>query len=326
MKIVSGIIVVFMGLLTVRAQALPEYTLQVVVDSAFLRAAPAQDAPAVSSVFENDSLVAVGRNVDGEWLQVKRPGSRDAAGWIARKLVLFTFEVGRLPITDLTTGVTGSTPVVDTGTAVLTAGEVIQHSAPERSAPQVGIIPMLRTVPVVERTPNNQWLKVNYRGTVGWVAVFLVVSSADLNAVPISPEYAADPQYAAYEIIPPEVQLAQADRLLAYIQWVGETAAGVANYWRMLSRGETMPCNPPGDAAYFVMTARDLVELPELRRQERNLQQAVDDLNAAIDAMRRCGVYRQFEIREAYSKALNAQALLRVVAQRMENVRKQIGR
>lgn len=325
MKIILGLIVVFMGLLTVRAQGLPEYTLQVVVDSAFLRAAPAQDAPAVSSVFENDSLVAVGRNVDGEWLQVKRPGSRDAAGWIARKLVLFTFEVGRLPITDLTTGVTGSTPVVDTGTAVLTAGEVIQHSAPERSAPQVGIIPMLRTIPVVERTPNNQWLKVNYRGTVGWVAVFLVVTSADLNAVPISPEYAADPQYAAYEIIPPDVQLAQADRLLAYIQSVGETAAGVANYWRMLSRGETMLCNPPGDAAYFVMTARDLVELPELRRQERNLQQAVDDLNAAIDAMRRCGVYRQFEIREAYSKALNAQALLRVVAQRMENVRKQIG-
>ncbi|NWG18482.1 MAG: SH3 domain-containing protein [Chloroflexi bacterium] len=310
---------------TAAAQTIAEYALQVVVDSAFLRAAPAEDAPAVSSVFENDSLVAVGRSVDGQWLQVKRPGARAAAGWIAGDLVLFTFEVGKLPITDLTTGVTGPTPVVDTGTAVLTAGEVVQHSAPARSAPQVGIIPMLRTVPVLERTPNNQWLKVNYRGTVGWVAVFLVVTSADLNAVPVSPEYAGDPQYAAYEIIPPEVQLAQADRLLAYIQSVGETAAGVADYWRMLSRGETMACNPPGDAVYFVTTARDLVELPELRRQEQDLQQAVDDLNAAIDAMRRCGVYRQFEIREAYSKALNAQVLLRVVAQRMENVRKQIG-
>ncbi len=306
------------------ANAQSSFVLQVTAASAFLRAAPALDAPAVASVFENDSLIAIGRNMDGEWLQVARPGNLAKTGWINHKLVALTFEIAQLPLTDATTGVTGSTPVTDTGIAVLMIGEGTLRSAPGRNQPALTVVPAHLTLPVVERTPDAQWLKINFRGTVGWVAEFVTRTTADLNAVPISPEYAGDERFAALEIIPPEVQIAQIDRLLAFVQPVNETAAGVASYWRMMARGETMACSAPADVPHFVNSPRDLAELPELRRQERVLKRAVDNLNAAIEPMRRCGVYLPKEISSAYAEAMSAQSILTALIQRMETLRRKI--
>lgn len=306
------------------AAAQSEYVLQVIADSAFLRAAPALDAAAAASVFENDSLIAIGRNVDGEWLQVSRPGNRSQTGWVTRRLVAFTFEVAQLPLTDLTTGVTGPEPVVNTGVSVLLLGEATLRTAPGRNAPRADVVPANLTLPVIERTPDNQWLKINFRGTTGWIAEFVTRTSANLNDAPISPEYAGSSQFAALEHIPPELQLAQVDRLLTYVKPAHETAAGVATYWKMLAQGETMACTPSERVSHFVNSARDLVELPELRRQERVLQQAVDDLNSAIDAMHRCGIYLPNEIAVAYAGALNAQAIFNTVIIRMENLREHI--
>lgn len=306
------------------ANAQSSFVLQVTAASAFLRAAPALDAPAVASVFENDSLVAIGRNVDGEWLQVARAGNLAKTGWINRKLVALTFEIAQLPLTDATTGVTGSAPVMDTGIAVLMIGEGTLRSAPGRNQPAVVVVPADLTLPVIERTPDAQWLKINFRGTVGWVVEFVTRTTADLNAVPISPEYAGDERFTALEIIPPEVQIAQIDRLLAFVQPVNETAAGVAAYWRMMARGETMACAAPPDVPYFVNSPRDLAELPELRRQERVLKRAVDDLNDAIEPMRRCGIYLPKEISSAYADAMSAQSILTALIQRMETLRRKI--
>lgn len=315
---------VVIGLFPLAAKAQTSYVLQVTAPSAFLRAAPAVDSPAIASVFENDSLAAIGRNIDGEWLQVARPGNRAKTGWINRKFVALTFEIAQLPLTDATTGVAGPVPVVDTGVAVLMIGEGTLRAAPGRSAARVTVVPADLTLPVVERTPDAQWLKINFRGVVGWVAEFVTRTSASLNDVPISPEYADNSQFAALEVIPPEVQIAQIDRLLVFVAPVNEAAAGVAAYWKMMGQGETLACNPPPDIPYFVNSPRDLAELPELRRQERSLQQAVDALNAAIEPMRRCGVYLPDEISEAYADALSAQSILKALMQRMENLREKI--
>jgi uncharacterized protein YraI len=318
------LLIVLLTVSSIHAQNTSEFILQVLADSAFIRAAPDKEAPEVASVFENDSLTAVGRNIDGLWLEVRRPGRKDAAGWISREVALFTFEVAKLPITDLTTGLTGPEPVVDTGISVLMVGEAKLRTGADQDSAEITVIPVNLTLPVLERTPDRLWLKVNYRGTVGWVAEFLTSTSADIRDVMVSPEYALT-NLGAFEIIPPEIQIAQIDRLTVWIAEMDAIARDVSTYWTLMSKGETMECRPPaGDYAYYAYTPRDIAELPELRRQVRILQQAIDDLNSAIATMKRCGVYLDKEIRAAYADAINAQTIFGVVTRQMGNLKERI--
>jgi hypothetical protein len=299
--------------------------LSVIAASAHVRAAPTTDATLVASVFANDNLIAVGRNIDGTWLEVRRPGRQGNIGWIDRDLVLATFDVGQIPITDSTTGLLGTEPVTDTGFSILTIDEIPLRSNPDRSAPIREHIPVYLTLPIIERTPNNQWLKVNYRGIVGWVPQFQISTRSDLAKVPLSAAYASDTRYTAIATITPEQQLAQIERLFGYIQPINQTAADVSFYWQSMSLGETLECRPPaGNYAYFSITAQDVLELPELRQQERLLYLAIDDLNAAIEAMQPCGVYVERQVREAYANALSAQGIFAGIIRRMENIQLRI--
>ncbi len=307
------------------AQTLPAYPVQVVAESAFIRVAPSVDSAQAASVFANDNLVAVGRNLDGTWLEVRRPAQQNRLGWIARDVLLVTFDVGRIPISDATTGLTGPEPVIDTGFAILTIEDVPLRTAPDRGAETLDVIPVFLTLPVVERTPNLQWLKVNFRGITGWIPQHLTSTSANLNAVPISPEYAGEPRYAAFTTITPEQQLAQIERLRGFVAPIDQAAADVAFYWQLMSQGETLECRPPaGNYADYAMTPQDIVELPELRQQARLLTQAVADINAAIEAMQPCGVYTQLQVRRAYARALSAQGIFRQILHRMENLEARI--
>ena len=309
----------------VLAQDVPEYILQVIAESAYVRSAPITDAQAVASVFANDSLLAVGRNIDGGWLEVRRPGQQYEIGWIARQLVAFTFDAAQLPITDLTTGVIGQEPVVDTGFAALTINETPLRSSPDRRALPLLTIPVHLTLPVLERTPDLQWLKVNYRGTLGWIPMFLTNGSDALARVAVSPEFGDDPRYSAFVSVPPEQQLAQIERLLGFLTPIQQTTAEVAHYWQLMSRGETLECLPPaGNYPYYEYTPDDILQLPELRQQDRLLRQAIDDINASIEAMRRCGVYLPRDLRAAYADAINAQAIFRLIASRMEILRERV--
>lgn len=325
MKKLGLLLLIFCSALMVSAQEKPNTVLQVVADSAFIRVLPDENAKAAGSVFANASLIAVGRNMDGEWLEVSRPGLQRKLGWISRKVTAFTFSVSQLPITDFTTGLLGTEPVVDSGFAILMINEGNLRSAPSRYANKIVVIPLNLTLPILERTPDNQWLKINYRGYVGWVAEYTTRSTVDLNTIPISPEYAGNPAYAPFEVIPPEVQIAQIDRLVAYLTPINQTTIQVIDYWRLMERGETMECVPPaGNYADYPINARDLTELPELRRQVRLLKDSIANINASIKIMQRCGVYTPPEIQSAYAKAISAQAFFDLMLKRMDILRKDL--
>jgi hypothetical protein len=313
-------------LLLVSSTALAaENILQVNVDSAFIRAAPDLDAPVIASAAKNDSLIAVGRNIDGLWLEVRRPARADKVGWIARRVVTFNFDVAALPVTDLSTGMTGPEPIVDSGSWVTLISKTPMRAAPDRFSTLIDTLPFDLTLPVISRTPDARWLKVNYRGVVGWIPEYLIRAGTDVSSAAVDSAYDGDERFTPLEKIPPEVQLAQIDRLRAYLDPIHATVADVTFYWEMMSRGETMECKPPaGNYAYYAMSPRDLVELPELRQQQRLLQRAIDDINTSIEAMRKCGVYTESQVRSAYAKAINAGAIFRLVIQRIELRREKI--
>ena len=304
----------------VEAQEAQHYPAQVAVDSAFIRAEPSVDAPAVASVFSGDALRAIGRNVDGTWFEVARP-----PGWIYRPSLVFTFDPALLPMTDITTGVEGEIPVVDSGFTVQPIDDTVLRIQPERAAQAIADVPIYALLPALERTPDNQWIAVNYRGIVGWLPQFLTRYTFAVADLPVSAAFADDPRYPAVALIPVERQLAQIDRLLAYIEPVDQLANGIANYWNGLRRGQILECQPHTETVpYYAVTLQDLVELPELRQQDRRLREAVDDLNAALALTQTCGIVVTIDFNAAYADAMNARLIFRLVRQRMDALRLRI--
>lgn len=299
------------------------FVLRVVADSVLIRALPTQESDFIGSTFENDNLVAVGRNIDGSWFEVRRPGRQNSAGWISEEWVAYMFDVSDLPITDLTTGVTGTEPVYDTGYAVLILTEATLRSRPHVNGDELMVIPAGLTIPVIERTPDDLWLFVNYLGNTGWVAEFLLRPSVNVRTLPISPAYAGTT--IPVEIIPREVQLAQVNRLREFIIPKRDLAESIANFWDVVGTGEVVPCNPPGAGfTYYAWTPRDVVELPELRRHVRRLERAIDDLNASITTMQRCGVYTESEISSAYAQAINARVIFNAILGALDNLEENV--
>lgn len=301
----------------------PDYTVNVFVDSALIRALPTTETDFIGSVFEGDVLVAVGRNTDGTWFHVRRPYRAEPGGWIFYKLVAYSFDMGALPITDFVTSVTGPTPVLDSGVAAYILTEAAIRAEPNFNSERVAIIPVLLTVPIIERSPDNLWLYVNYNGQTGWVAEFLTRIVGDVENVPVSTQFPG--LVIDLPIIPPEVQLAQVNRLRAYIRPKYALAEELSGFWSLVSEGQTVPCNPP--AGYFPLydwSSQDVVELPELRRYVRRLDAATLDLNETIADMQRCGIYTAEEISSAYAGAVNASIIYRVVLNNLDFLEEEV--
>ena len=84
----------------------------------------------------------------------------------------------------------------------------------------------------------------------------------------------------------------------------------MVGFWDKLLQGETRRCEPPaGNYAMIEITQRDIYELPELRRASRLLPRALDDLNALIATMQRCGIYTPEELSRAYAQGINARGI-----------------
>jgi hypothetical protein len=302
----------------------------VIAMSAFLRAAPAEDAPVVSSVFEGEILAVRGRSVDGFWLWVNRPYQPQGQAWIRADLLTGGFDLTLLPLGRGAEQVAllGAVIPVETGYAAVLDAEAQLRAAPARDAQSLGVVPRLAVIPVVARTPDGFWLKVNYLGIEGWVAEFLTRSGGRLTDVPIDPLYAADPRYAVtMPIIPREVQRAQADRLLGWLAEQLTVAENVAFYWSEMANGKTMECVPPAPIpALYPLTPQDYIELPELRQEVEPIARAVESLNSAIDAMRQCGIYTANQLNPAMRAAFNARFIFCSVIDRMTRLRKTLER
>jgi len=294
-------------------------SIRVLFESAFIRELPLETGTAVASVFENDFLDAIGRNADGTWIQVRRPGREISLGWIARRLIVINFDVTLLPLTDVEAGLIGDEPIIDIGYAIFIPSDSFLRDDAVNNANEILVIPASSTVPVLERTQDLRWVKVNYLGVIGWVSAFNFISSIDLSVLPVAPE--TQRALANIEIIPPEVQMAQAIRLRTYTQPLYDISNEVAIFWGRLLEGEVRQCAPPtGNYAMIQIVPRDIVELPELRGASRLLPVALADLNASIETMQRCGVYSANELSRAYAQALNARLIFNSTLSQMENV------
>ncbi len=315
-KILLALLVLVMVLATpvagmLHAQDDPDtdFTGTLKVNSAFTRELPTRDSEWLASIFEDEQLEAIGRNIDGTWFQVRRPWRMTSIGWIKAEYLDFEFNPAFLPLTDLTTGIEGPTPLeADPGFAIfLNEAGAFMRTQPDRTAPLLMPVPIFSTVPILERNQNATWFKVNYRGHVGWIIAFVGRDVPNAMDIPEAPLVVVST--VPVEIIPPEVQLAHIAQLRAFITPHFELSLSLENFWLAVIHGDILPCDPPEDIVEYQYSRADVRELPELDRYAPQMNDAVDYLNAAVDPVQHCGVVTIKEAYSARSAAINARIL-----------------
>jgi hypothetical protein len=304
--------------------ALPPYRIQVFVDSAFVRDAPSADATPVASVFEGNILEAVGRNADGRWFEVRRPGRMTNLGWVSDEFVSKNFTIELLPLTDLTTGVTGASAIPDTGFGVFVQQESTLRDGPLLEAARLGIVPYGVTVPVIERNADASWVHINYLGNVGWISGFNVrISAFNLLEIPEGLNLPA-PLSANLPIIPPELQFAQAAHLRAYLDVQLAMAVNLESFWWSVYLREVMPCDPPSAITEYQYNINDVRELPELKRIVPRLDTGVESLNASIATLQICGALEGKDVISARNAATNAKVIFQAGLGNLDNLEENI--
>lgn len=279
-------------------------------ESAFVRAAPDFEAEAIASVFENEILELIGRNADGLWFEVRRPGRMVSLGWAFNEMFDLEndFQPELLPLTDGETGVEGE--IEDSGFAVYMLAEATLRAEPNLRGSRITLVPQLTTVPVIARNQDGSWLQVNYLGQVGWVSASTVRPPENImDVLDLAPGLPPLQGVVGGIIIPPEIQLAQLERLREYVSASRDVAAGMATFWGDVAAGLAAPCDPPALLADYNATPEDVRQLPELDRYIPRLGQAVQALNDSIAALSVCGVIDGDTVASAEADATNARII-----------------
>ncbi|MCK6577742.1 MAG: SH3 domain-containing protein [Anaerolineae bacterium] len=285
---------------------------KMIFGSAFIHALPSTDAAETASIFEDNLVDVVGRNIDGVWFEVRRPGRSYTLGWMLAEFLEYDEGLPeRLPLTDLTTGWVGASVLTrDPGFATYAVDNLILRDSPViRSGRQIGTIPAGAVLPVLYRNHAGTWLFVNYRGSLGWVATFNTRPAPGIESAPVAPGLAAEAEI-TFEQIPPEVQRAQIARLRDYLYATRTVAVGLENLWYAVVSREIMPCEPPDFVRDYPYTADDSRQFPELERYVPRLDEVGALINAAIEPLTRCGVFDRDVAGRARNAAINARVAI----------------
>lgn len=290
------------------------------VDSAFARVLPDFDAEPTASLFENERVEIVGRNLDGQWFLVRRPARLNTLGWMYYELLEVddAFRPEHLPLADITTGVVGPTPLTEpTPFGAYLLGQLTLRDSPTRTGQRLSRIPALRTVPILERNRDGSWLKVNYFGYEGWISGFSVRRLPNLLDIPEAVGIPL-PESRPVVVIPIELQQAQIDRLRQFATDRRDYAYALELFWWAVFRGEIMPCSAPPEVADYPYSTQDLIELPELGRYMPQLNEGTDYLNESRSALLVCGVVRPDDVYTARNSAINAKVIYDATLERLD--------
>ncbi len=147
-----------------------------------LRTAPSTNAAVILQVPGGQVLSVLGRNPGGDWYHVRLDSGE--TGWMYASLLVQ--NLGTI------LNVYESTPLPpqrygDLGTTakVLAPAGVNLRVAPDVMFAVVMTIPDRAPLTLLARSPYSPWVKVDYQGVVGWLALITIETQAVIDALPI---------------------------------------------------------------------------------------------------------------------------------------------
>jgi hypothetical protein len=313
----------FLGIFPAQAQNKPgEFVAQVNAPNAWVRSGPSEDAEAIASVFMDDPLLIVGRNLDGTWFEVRRPGRLNNLGWLHFTLLRWDFPQEQVPLTDLTTGLTGDKPLEsDPGYAVYMLVGAQMLRLPFNGAP-VGQVPYLVTIPVRARNQNGTWLLANYMGTEGWIPTMAARKLPDVMALPEQP--GLPPISTSVLIIPRSVQIGEIEKLRSYVNFQRDFTFELEGFWSHVFNGDIMPCSPPQFVTAYQYESEQKRAFPELEYLVPRLGDGLDYVNHGISLMADCGVVNPKVALQGRDDAINARVVFDAMLGSLDNLEETI--
>lgn len=301
------------------------FTAIVDVESAFVRVLPSEEAEAVASVFADEHLEIVSRNLDGTWFEVRRPGRMTNLGWMFNEMLLWDFAPEYLSFNETANATIAKDGIpVTTDYAVFIIEGVALRTWPSlQNSQRILNIPPSVIVPAMKRNQDASWLYVNYLGTEGWISSFTTRQRADVMQLPQAPNL-PPLETIPVIVIPPELQLEQVTRFRTWTEDKLLLAQNLENFWWSVFRGEIMPCNPPAEVANYLYGDGDVQQLPELDRYAPRSVTAVRYLRDSIGAMRQCGVVQPDDVYTARNDAINAKIIFQATLEQLDNLEEQI--
>lgn len=147
------------------------------------RNAPSLGGGVVGRLLRGQTYQVVGRNPEADWFLLQLSGFQ---GWAWGYYLFIDGNEFNAPVRSATTLFPIPDGFVDTGVIAQTRAVMKLRSSPDVFSEQIGRVDWGGFLPVVGRTPNNDWYLVLWKGTIGWVSTgFIRITQGDLNAVPI---------------------------------------------------------------------------------------------------------------------------------------------
>lgn len=303
-----------------------QFLAKVIPDSLHVHNLPAEADARSASLFEDEIVQVVSRNLDGSWFEVRRIGRLNTLGWVLNELIEWDFAPETLPLGEITVGVIGPKPLSEIPQyGVFLEEAPILRDLPLRIGNRILTIPPLIVIPVTGRNADSTWLQVNYFGYEGWINRGAIRERAGINwdDLPV-PFGTPPPDTVPVIIIPMEIQQAQIDRLRTFIHERNAFAAGLEAFWWRVYRGEIMPCDAPPEVLDYPYTEADVRELPELTRYVPRLSTAIEYLQGAREPLLRCGIIAPAVTVDARNNAINARVIFDATLETLANLERTI--
>lgn len=156
-----------------------------------LRVAPTTDAGVIVQVPAGQVLSVLGRNAGGDWYHVRLDSGE--TGWMFASLLVQ--NVGNIqavydatPLPPQRYGELGRTATV------LAPAGVNMRQAPDVTFGLVMTIPDGALVNLLARSPYSPWVKVDFNGVVGWLALISLQTQAVIEALPVDYDVPPPPE------------------------------------------------------------------------------------------------------------------------------------
>jgi|GEM_PF-1016248 len=143
-----------------------------------VRKAPNINADVTDVLPFGATIAATGRNAGNNWLFIEYPGG---SGWVANWVVTVSDDTALLPILSDSEEVAR----IEGGIGVFGIFDMIVRSGPGVTYGNIIVLPATTRVPALARTADSSWVQISYESKQGWVASWLIVSSADINNLPV---------------------------------------------------------------------------------------------------------------------------------------------
>jgi len=156
-----------------------------------MRTAPNTDAAVLGQVPPGQVLSVLGRNPMGDWLHVRLDSGE--TGWMKAELLLQT--LGNIQaVYDATPAPPQRFGQLGRLAKVVAPAGVNLRNAPDVSFGIVANLPDGVMVNLLARSPYSPWVKVDYNGVIGWLALVTLQTQSVIEALPID-----------YDVPPPPV-------------------------------------------------------------------------------------------------------------------------